>query len=81
MQRGQAGPGRMRHLMTSATFVKDAVRRRMVVLEKVGTDANIADPMTKHLAREKHESFLSGLGIHPAHAVTPSVYHVQKQEK
>jgi hypothetical protein len=60
------GPGRMRHLMTSATFVKDAVRRRMVVLEKVGTDSNIADLMTKHLARERHESFLGGLGIFPA---------------
>ena len=75
------GPGRMRHLMTSATFVKDAVRRRMVVLEKVGTDSNIADPMTKHLAREKHESFLGGLGIFPAHMVVPATYNVQKQEK
>jgi hypothetical protein len=75
------GPGRMRHLMTSATFVEDAVRRRMVILEKVGTDSNIADPMTKHLAREKHESFLNGLGIFPAHLVTPLVYNVQKQEK
>ncbi len=64
----------MRHLMTSATFVKDAVRRRMVGLEKVGTDS-------KRWAREKHESFLSGLGIYPAHEVTPLVYHVQKQEK
>jgi hypothetical protein len=75
------GPGRMRHLMTSATFVKDAVRRRMVILEKVGTDSNIADPMTKHLAREKHEGFLAGLGIFPAHAVLPKAYRVQKLEK
>jgi hypothetical protein len=47
----------------------------------VGTDSNIADPMTKHLAREKHESFLSGLGIFPAHLVVPAAYAVQKQEK
>ncbi len=75
------GPGRMRHLMTSATFVKDAVRRRMVILEKVGTDANIADPMTKHLAREKHEGFLGGLGIFPAEQVVPKTYKIQKLEK
>ncbi len=50
-------------------------------MEKVGTDSNIADPMTKHLARQKHESFLGGLGIFPAHKVVPEAYAVQKQEK
>jgi hypothetical protein len=57
------GPGRMRHLMVSAMYVKELVRRRFVRLQKIDTRANVSDIFTKHVSSETLEKLLPGVGL------------------
>jgi hypothetical protein len=57
------GPGRVRHLMTSATFIKELVRRRQAQVCKVDTTRNPAGSMTKYLDRQKLATQLSLIGV------------------
>ena len=40
------GPGRIKHLVTSAHFIKGVIRRREATMEKLGTD-NMSDILSK----------------------------------
>ncbi len=57
------GPGRVRHLMTSATFIKEVIRRRKAQVCKVDTTKNPADSMTKYLDQQKLSAQLPMIGI------------------
>lgn len=57
------GPRRMKHLMVCATFVKTAVRRRIVQLLKVDTSENYADAMTKHVKQDILDKLWLRMGL------------------
>ena len=46
------GKGKVRHIEVSQLWVQDKVRNKDIILTKVPGTINIADALTKHLARE-----------------------------
>jgi hypothetical protein len=54
---------RTKHIDIQHHFVREQVECNNVLFEFVPTDLMIADVLTKPLGRDKHESFMSSLGI------------------
>ena len=57
------GPGKMRHLITSAMYVKGLIRRREVKTRKVASDKNVADLLTKPYSGEVLARHVDRLGL------------------
>ena len=55
--------GRARHIRVQYLWIQEVVSDRGLQLEKVGTKENVADAMTKHLAREALEEHLATMGF------------------
>ena len=59
-----------KHIEINYHYVKDTVQRRAVKLQYVATNEQIADVLTKSLARVKFEYFREKLGV--LHIEVPS---------
>lgn len=46
------GLGKVRHIAVSQLWVQDRIRRGDFVLQKVGTEDNLADALTKYVSAE-----------------------------
>ena len=62
----RTGLGRMKHLEVEALWGQDVLKRKRVRLERVHTDVNVADLMTKYLSRGRMESLLNLMGFVPS---------------
>ena len=54
---------RTKHIAIRHHFIREAIENKAVVLEHVRTEDNVADVLTKSLARVKHEHHMDGLGV------------------
>ena len=54
---------RMKHIAVRHHFIRDEIERGMLNVEYVPTDDQVADVLTKALAREKHVCFTTALGL------------------
>ena len=57
------GPGRIRHLEVQSMWLKDAIRRRILAIGKIGSKQNNSDVLTKHVNKETLTSFMEELGL------------------
>ena len=54
----------LKHIKIKYHYIKDMVQRGVVKLQYVATNKQIADVLTKPLARVKFEYFREKLGVH-----------------
>ena len=54
---------KLKHIEIRYHYVRDMVQRRVVKLQYIATDEQIADVLTKPLARVKFEYFREKLGV------------------
>ena len=52
-----------RHILRKYHYIRDVVASGEVVINRVHTDANLADPFTKPLTRTKHDSHSRSIGL------------------
>ncbi|KAL9225966.1 hypothetical protein vseg_001835 [Gypsophila vaccaria] len=52
-----------RHVLRKAHLIRDYVEQQEIAICKIGTDDNIADPLTKALSICKHEGHIKSMGI------------------
>ena len=57
------GLGKVRHIEVNQLWVQEAVALGRILLEKVGTQDNLADVLTKHLAREQLVVLTGRMGL------------------
>jgi hypothetical protein len=57
------GVVRMKHLELRQLQIQEDVRQHVVLMKFVGSDSNLADPLTKPSTAEKHTWFLRRLGL------------------
>ena len=55
---------RSKHIDIHHHFIRDHIENQNLITPYVATDDNVADILTKGLARPKHESFVRILGLH-----------------
>jgi hypothetical protein len=51
------------HIQLRFHIIREYVKKGDIVVSKVHTDLNVADPLTKQLPREKHEKHLEAMGV------------------
>ena len=54
--------GRMRHLKSAQSFIKQVVKDKLVSLVKIGTDENTSDLLTKHTNAETLKRLIGATG-------------------
>ena len=54
---------RSKHILRRFHLIREIVDRGDVEIRKVHTDDNVADPLTKPLAQQKHDRHTESLGI------------------
>jgi hypothetical protein len=52
-----------KHIQLRYHIIREYVKKGDIVVSKVHTDHNVADPLTKPLPREKHEKHLEAMGV------------------
>ncbi|KAJ9545464.1 hypothetical protein OSB04_025171 [Centaurea solstitialis] len=52
-----------RHVLKKYHLIREIIGRGDVRICKIATDENVADPLTKPLARAKHEGHASSIGM------------------
>ena len=52
-----------RHILKRFHLIREIVERKDVLISKVHTNNNLADPLTKPLSQHKHERHLRSFGI------------------
>ncbi len=52
-----------RHVLRKYHVIRDFIDRKEIAIEKVGTDDNVADPLTKPLSQVKHDAHTSSMGL------------------
>jgi len=52
-----------RHVLRKAHMIRDYVEQKELAICKIGTEANIADPLTKALPQSKHEGHANSMGL------------------
>ena len=55
--------GRMKHVEVQHHFIREKLEDGVITAEYVPTGDQVADVLTKGLAREKHDRFVKGLGL------------------
>ena len=56
------GAGKVRHIEVNQLWVQEKVAKGEIEIRKVGTEANVADILTKHVEREKLDRHLATMG-------------------
>ena len=54
---------RSKHVLRRYHLIREIIARQDVKIERVPTDQNIADPLTKALSQEKFENHVNAMGI------------------
>ncbi|KAJ9547882.1 hypothetical protein OSB04_020425 [Centaurea solstitialis] len=54
---------RTRHILRKFHYVRKVVEDRDIIISRVGTDGNLADPFTKPLSQTKHDAHTRSIGI------------------
>ena len=54
---------RSKHVLRRYHFIKEIIGRNDVKIEKIHTDQNIVDPLTKPLPKKKYESHVVAYGM------------------
>ena len=57
------GSGKIRHIEVTQLWLQDKVSQKSIVLEKVGTNENLADALTKGVDAAAIQLHLKGVGI------------------
>ena len=57
------GSGKIRHIEVTQLWLQDKVSQKSITLEKVGTDENLADALTKGVDAAAIQHHLRGVGI------------------
>ena len=57
------GTGKVRHIEVTQLWLQEKVSKKVITLEKVGTDENLADALTKGVDAEAIRKHLEGVGI------------------
>jgi len=52
-----------RHVLRKFHVIRDFIKRKEIAICKVGTDDNIADPLTKPLSQAKHDHHVVSMGL------------------
>ena len=52
-----------RHVHRKFHLIRDYIDRKEIDVRKVGTEDNIADPLTKPLSQSKHDGHVASMGI------------------
>ena len=52
-----------RHLGSKTAFIRHYIQEKIIEVEYVSTDKNIADILTKALGPKKHEEFIRSIGL------------------
>ena len=55
---------RTRHILRKYHYVRQVVADKDIVISRIDTSNNLADPFTKPLAQAKHDSHRRCIGIH-----------------
>ena len=50
------GPGRMKHVMLNAMYIKEAIKARLLSVEKIASGNNVSDIMTKPLQGDFYQA-------------------------
>ena len=56
-------PGRMKHIELRQLWLQEQVRSKMFEIEKIPTEQNLADVLTKPLSKERLKYFRPRLGL------------------
>ena len=59
------GPGRSRHMNIKRLWLQEEVRAERVVIDRIATDVNIADLMTKYVNKKRLETLLDLIVLRP----------------
>jgi hypothetical protein len=54
---------RTRHILRKFHYVRKVVEDKDIIISRVGTDGNLADPFTKPLSQTKHDAHTRSIGI------------------
>ena len=58
---------RSKHILRRYHLIREIIDRNEVKIEKVPTEENIADPLTKPLSQKKHDSRVFSYGLKNKH--------------
>ena len=58
---------RSKHILRRYHLIREIIDRNEVKIEKVPTEENIADPLTKPLSQKKHDSHVFSYGLKNKH--------------
>ena len=56
------GSGKLRHINIASLWIQERIEQKELIVKKVSGLANPADMMTKHLGREKLETYMRAVG-------------------
>ena len=59
------GPGRMRHMDIKRLWLQEEVRAGRIVIDRIATNVNIADLMTKYIDKNRLETLLDLIALRP----------------
>ena len=59
----RVGSGKVRHIEVTQLWLQDKVSQKIIVLNKVGTDDNLADALTKGVDATAIEKHAEGVGL------------------
>ena len=54
---------RSKHVLRKYHLIREIIDRKDIVIEKIPSEDNIADPLTKALAQDRHDMHMSALGL------------------
>ena len=60
------GPGRMRHMDIKRLWLQEEVRAGRIIMDKIPTEANVADLMTKYVTKKRLEILLDLIALRPS---------------
>src|ERR1044071_1945217 len=58
-----------RHILKKFHYIREIIGRGDIVINKVHTDLNLADPFTKPLPQVKHEEHVGKIGLRVAKSI------------
>ena len=54
---------RVKHILRKFHYIREIVERGDIVISKVDTDQNLADPFTKPMTQDKHDQHMGAIGL------------------